>query len=101
MNSTTRAFSEALSMLVACGLLGLACAPAAPAPPAAPAKPTEAAKPAAPASPAAPSPAASPSPVASPAAKPAAFDERAVADFYRGKTLRLVVGTGVGGLYAA
>ncbi len=99
MNSTTRAFSEALSMLVACGLLGLACAPAAPARPAAPAKPTEAAKPAAPASPAAPSPAASPSPVASPAAKPAAFDERAVADFYRGKTLRLVVGTGVGGLY--
>jgi tripartite-type tricarboxylate transporter receptor subunit TctC len=64
------------------------------------------------ASPAAPSPAASPavgapSPAASPAAaaKPssaaptfAAFNESAVADFYRGKTVRLIVGFGAGGL---
>jgi tripartite-type tricarboxylate transporter receptor subunit TctC len=41
---------------------------------------------------------------ASPAAKPAlskaegaAFDEKAVADFYRGKTVRIIVGHGVGG----
>jgi hypothetical protein len=73
-----------------------ACAPAAapstpvPAPPptAAPPAPTPAA-PAAPAQPAA-KPAASPVPAA-------AYDERAVADFYRGKTLRLVVGLAAGG----
>jgi tripartite-type tricarboxylate transporter receptor subunit TctC len=71
-------------------------APAAkPAPTTAPAKPAEA-KPAA-------SPAAKPAeakPAASPAAKPAlskaegaTFDEKAVADFYRGKTVRLIAPT--------
>lgn len=94
--------------------LAAACQAAAPtSPTAAPAKPTEAAKPAAPAG----SPAASPAakPAASPAASPAAaastlpaavdmtgiaaFDERAVGEFYRGKTVRLVVGYGAGGGY--
>ena len=93
-----------------------ACAPT-PAAPAKPTeapkpaeKPTEAAKPAPPvASPAAASsPVASPSPAASPqaaaapgaapaAAKPAGFDQNAVAEFYRGKTLRIVVGLAAGG----
>jgi tripartite-type tricarboxylate transporter receptor subunit TctC len=44
----------------------------------------------------------SPSPVAAPASKPS-FDEAAVADFYRGKTLTFIVGYGPGGgfdLYA-
>src|SRR4026207_681526 len=29
----------------------------------------------------------------------AAFDEKAVADFYRGKTIRIVIGSGPGGTY--
>ncbi|MFN0071927.1 MAG: hypothetical protein ACKVVP_10625 [Chloroflexota bacterium] len=96
-------------------LLSAACSPAAPASPTvAPAKPTsgspEAAKPVA--SPAAPSA----SPVASPAASPAAaalipapaaapagakpsFSEQAVADFYRGKTIKILVGYAPGGGY--
>jgi tripartite-type tricarboxylate transporter receptor subunit TctC len=37
-------------------------------------------------------------PAASPAAKPA-FDEKAVADFYRGKTIRLITGGSAGGGY--
>ncbi len=94
-------------------LVSLACTPAAPAAPtAAPAPPT-----AAPPAPAA-SPAASPSPAAKPAAvpspspaaaaspaaapKPAAkptFNEQAVADFYRGKTLTILVGYSAGGGY--
>lgn len=103
------------------------CAPAASAPtaPPAPAKPTAAA-PAAPAKPASPVPAspapASPAPAASPAAKPAAaaspspmaaaspaaapsaaptsvggYDQAAVASFYRGKTIRVLVGFSAGG----
>ncbi|MBI4491951.1 MAG: hypothetical protein HY690_04075 [Chloroflexi bacterium] len=66
-------------------------APAKPAPTTAPAK-TEApaAKPAATAAPAA-------KPTEKPAAKPAEFDEKAVADFYKGKTLRIIVGYGPGG----
>lgn len=93
-------------------LLG-ACSPAAPPPPtAAPAKPT-----AAPAKPdAAPSPSGAPAakPAASPAASPVAspvaqsgagavptraFNEAAVAEFYRGKTVTLVVSSTVGGGY--
>src|SRR5437763_4128777 len=73
-----------------------ACAPAAapsppvPAPPPTPAPPAPTpAAPAAPAQPAA-KPAGSPVPTA-------AYDERAVADFYRGRTLRLVVGLAAGG----
>lgn len=94
-------------------LLLSACAPSPPpSPTAAPAKAPPPAAPEAKASPAA-SP--SPSPAAGPAAKPApstgsgqalskaegpaAFDERAVADFYRGKTVRIVVGFTAGGGY--
>lgn len=42
-----------------------------------------------------------PSPSVKPAPSPAAapFDEKAVADFYRGKTVRIVVGYGAGGGY--
>jgi tripartite-type tricarboxylate transporter receptor subunit TctC len=45
------------------------------------------------------SPAAAVSPLASPSAAPAAFDEAAVAAFYQGKTVRLIVGTAAGGGY--
>ncbi len=91
-------------LMVAVGLVLGACspapasAPATAAPPAA--KPTEAPKPAAAA---APSPSASPAAAAKPAEAPkpaaATFDEKAVADFYRGKTLRIVVGSAPGGGY--
>lgn len=104
------------------GLLLTACQPAAaPSPTAAPAKPTEAAakpaevkpteaaaKPAAPA--AAASPAAAPTTAPAPAAVPAAspvgaaapapkVDPKAIADFYSGKTIRIVVGFAAGGGY--
>jgi tripartite-type tricarboxylate transporter receptor subunit TctC len=109
-----------LAALSAALLLLAACAPAAPSPTAAPAKPAEAAKPAATAAPAKPTeatkpaekpaeakPAAKPTeapaakaaeakPAASPAAK-ATFDEKAVADFYRGKAVRIIVGFAAGG----
>ena len=69
----------------------------------APAKPVEAKPAASPAAKVADTkPAASPvakteaKPVASPAAK-AALDQKAVADFYRGKTIRIIVGTPPGG----
>lgn len=106
-----------LPLLLAGLLIASACAPTSqPSPTTAPAKPaaTTGAKPASPpaaASPAAgskPSPAAgaAASPMASPAAKPAAspaaaasFDEKAVADFYRGKTVRMIVGFAPGGGY--
>jgi tripartite-type tricarboxylate transporter receptor subunit TctC len=39
--------------------------------------------------------------VAAPSAEPAAFNERAVADFYRGKTVRIVIGFGPGGFFDA
>lgn len=71
-----------------------ACAPATPpTPTAAPPRPTEApaAKPTAAASPAA-------RPTEKPTAKPA-FDEQAVAEFYRGKALKMLVGTAAGGSY--
>lgn len=87
------------------------CQPApSPTPTTAP-KPTEAAKPAASpaASPAAAkpaaSPAASPAAVPAPATKPSAaaptrsFNEQAVADFYRGKTVTLIVSSTAGGGY--
>src|SRR5688500_7735214 len=37
--------------------------------------------------------------VAAPTASAAGFDERAVADFYRGKTVRIIVGSAPGGTY--
>jgi tripartite-type tricarboxylate transporter receptor subunit TctC len=118
-------FLSLLSAPVAGLILLGACTTAGPSPTAAPAKPTEAPKPAVPAVPAA-NPAAAPaaapaaSPAAAPAAKPAAspaaapaapaakpaaspaaakptFNEQAVADFYRGKTIRIVVGFAAGG----
>lgn len=94
-------------------VVGVACAPAAaPAPTVAPSKP--AASPAAASSPVAASPVAKPAPAGSPAAKPAAspaapspspspaaasrsYDQKAVADFFQGKTVRVVVGFGAGG----
>jgi tripartite-type tricarboxylate transporter receptor subunit TctC len=101
------------TVLSIAALLGAACASSAPASltTAPAAKPTEAPKPAAPAPAAAASPAAAPSPAAaavpspvpaSPAAAPApsalpavakpSFDTEAIASFYRGKTVRIVVG---------
>jgi tripartite-type tricarboxylate transporter receptor subunit TctC len=88
--------------LMALALLA-ACAPAAPSPTAAPAKPTEAPKPTAPAPTAVPAataaPAAvptSPAPAAAPAPK---VDTRAIEEFYRGKTIRVIVGSAPGGGY--
>jgi tripartite-type tricarboxylate transporter receptor subunit TctC len=82
---------------LAVGLMGLsllvACAPAAPAPTAAPAKPTEVTKPTAAAATAAPAPTAA---AAAPAPKP---DTRALEEFYRGKTVRVIVGSAPGGGY--
>ena len=91
--------TQYLSLLAALGLAMAACAPAAQPSPTAPAKqqgqpaPTTAPAKAA-ATPAATS--APAKPAASPAAK-AAFDEQAVADFYRGKTIRIIVGFAPGG----
>jgi tripartite-type tricarboxylate transporter receptor subunit TctC len=80
--------------LVVCALFLAACArPASPSPTAAPSKPE---------APAASAPAAKPAAASAPAAAPAdqpAFDERAVASFYRGKTIRFVVGFAAGGSY--
>ena len=103
-----------MSTVAALLVLVAACTPAAPSPSAAPANATEVPKPkpstqapaAAPASPAA-SPAVAagvPSAVASPAAKPAPseqapFNEQAVADFYQGKAIHIVVGFAAGGGY--
>jgi tripartite-type tricarboxylate transporter receptor subunit TctC len=82
--------------LMALALLA-ACAPAAPSPTAAPAKPTEAPKPTAPAPTAAPAAVAtSPAPAAAPAPK---VDTRAIEEFYRGKTIRVIVGSAPGGGY--
>src|SRR5205814_1900459 len=109
--ATGNRLSGALFAVAACGLILLACAPPqVGSPTAAPAKPAEAARPAEPAPRAEPSPAGpaqpaprgavTPAPAAGkPTAQPAAFDERAVADFYRDKIVRIVVGTGAGGLY--
>jgi tripartite-type tricarboxylate transporter receptor subunit TctC len=89
-----------MRLAVLAALLGLACAPtAAPSPTATPSKPSPAASPGA-----SPSPSPSPSPAAAAAAKPAeaaaaTFDERAVADFYRGKTIRIIVGFAPGGSF--
>ena len=106
--------------LVLALLLLAACAPAAPSPtvgsaPSAPApteapksapqpatSPVPAAQPAASPAPAAPGAAPASSPVAAPAAKPAApLDVKAVEEFYRGKTIRIVVGSAAGGGYDA
>lgn len=95
----SRLLSARLGVLSMLLLLSVAaCAPAAPATPTAP-----------PPKPTAQQPVAKPteSPVAEKvAAKPtdkpapkAAFDERAVADFYRGKTVRIIVGASPGGGY--
>ncbi|MBI4492475.1 MAG: hypothetical protein HY690_06750 [Chloroflexi bacterium] len=91
------------STLIACvpaapGPSAVSTAPAAtavakPVPTAAPARPTEAPKPAAKPTEA---PAAKPAAKESPAARPA-FDEKAVADFYKGKTVRIIVGAAAGG----
>ena len=109
--ATGNRLSGALFAVAACGLILLACAPPqVGSPTAAPAKPAEAARPAEPAPRAEPSPAGPAQPAApgavtpaaaagKPTAQPAAFDERAVADFYRDKFVRIVVGTGAGGLY--
>ncbi len=81
----------------------MACAPpAAPAPTSAPAKPAEAPKVAAPVAPAPPTvaPAVAAPKAAAPAAPPAAgatFDPKAIEEFYKGKTIRIVVGFAAGG----
>lgn len=81
----------AKTTLVCVLLLAMAaCAPTAPPSPTAPPKAAEPAKPAEPAKAAEPARAAP--------AKPA-FDEKAVGDFYRGKTVRFVVGFDPGGVF--
>ena len=100
-----------LTVFLLAAMLG-ACAPTAPpAQPTAPAAPPTAAPTTAPATTAAPAaaptsppavptlaPTAAPKPAAAtPGARP--VNEQAVADFYRGKTLRLIVGFGAGGGY--
>jgi tripartite-type tricarboxylate transporter receptor subunit TctC len=82
-------------------LLVAACAPAGPAPTAAPAKPTEApAKPTEAPKAAAPAPTTAPAAEKPAAAKPAAkVDTKAIADFYQGKTVRIIVGFEAGGGY--
>ncbi|MBI4491950.1 MAG: hypothetical protein HY690_04070 [Chloroflexi bacterium] len=103
-------FPHRLLALVSVAILAtVACAPQAPAPTAAPAKAPATAAPAQPAPTAAPAKAEAPTakpapttppaakPTEKPAAKPAGFDEKAVADFYKGKTIRIVVGRGPGG----
>ena len=105
-----------LVIAIATLMLLTACAPSSPTPTSPPSKATEpSAKPAAAESPAA-SPVAKPaaSPVASPAASPVAatasqgtaaavpartYNEASVADFYRGKTLSLIVSSTPGGGY--
>jgi tripartite-type tricarboxylate transporter receptor subunit TctC len=102
---SVQAAFRVIGLMVAGLLLTAACAPAAaPAPTAAPAKPTEAAKPAATTAPAAPAakPTEAPKPAApaAPAAAPAAkVDTKAIADFYSGKTVRIIVGFEAGGGY--
>ena len=98
-----RRFAVLPAALLTVVLILTACAPApAASPTAEPAKPTAPtgaapiASPAAAASPSA-SPVASPSPAAAAAAKPSGYDEQVVADFYRGKTFRIVVGLAAGG----
>ena len=105
-----------LSAVAALGLLMAACGQAAPASPtpqpeltSAPVASAPAAQPSSGASPPAalgvPSPGLAPSPAAANpaatggAAKIPTFDEQAVADFYRGKTIHIVVGFGAGGGY--
>ncbi|MBI4493565.1 MAG: hypothetical protein HY690_12315 [Chloroflexi bacterium] len=88
--------AAALFLLAGCG------APATPSPTAAPPKPAATA----PAPPATPVAKVAPSPVASPAAKPAAspepaakVDTKALEAFYKGKTMRIIVGFAPGGGY--
>ncbi len=85
--------------LVVCALLLAACARAAPASPAA--APTSAAAPAPTSASGAVQPAGAPaaSAAATPAGQSAAADDQAVANFYRGKTIRMVVGFAAGGSY--
>src|SRR5919197_5463397 len=89
------------SVAVAIGLAVSACAPAAaPSPTAAPAKPAATAEPAKPAAaPASPAAAPAAAPAASPAPAAAQVDTRAIEDFYKGKTVRIVVGFAAGGGY--
>ena len=90
-------------LLIVAGLLSAACSSASPGAPSSQTKaaPTESSKPASKAEPeSAPKVVASAAPktdVGAPSKSAAGFDEQAVASFYRGKTLRLVVGYAPGG----
>lgn len=118
MRSTSdRRAAAWMALLALAGLAAAACAPAAtPSPTAAPPKPAPTAAPAKEAAKPAPTtapakavekageakPAAKPTeaPAAKPAEKPAAkpaYDEKAVAEFYKGKTFRIIVGLSAGG----
>lgn len=91
-----------LSGAVALGLVWIvACAPtAAPSPTTAPPKPAATVAPTPrPAATTAPATQPKTPPAATPAAKPTASAEQAVADFYRGKTVRIVVGFGPGAAF--
>jgi tripartite-type tricarboxylate transporter receptor subunit TctC len=106
-----RASSLVLGAVAALGLLMAACGQAAPASPTPKPEPTlaPAAQPSSAPSPSAPlgvpSPGVAPSPAAANsaasggAASIPTFNEQAVADFYRGKTIHIVVGFGAGGGY--
>src|SRR5690606_16170255 len=103
LRGRSRPFAVA-GLVTALTLATVACAPAAqPSPTAAPANAAPTAPPAKSASqPAATSAPAKPaqSKAAAPAASPdgtAAFDEKAIADFYQGKTVRIIVGFTPGG----
>jgi tripartite-type tricarboxylate transporter receptor subunit TctC len=96
-----RLVAAATLLLAACGPTAASSPTAAPKPTTASAA-TTAANPSASPSAAAnlsASPVTSASPAASPAAAAPTYDEKAVADFYRGKTIRLIVGFGAGGGY--
>ncbi len=101
--TTGRQFLTMFVALTAVALLAIACAPAAPpSPTTAPAKPAPTTAPAQPSATQAPAakPAATQPPAAKPTEKPAAqADTKAVEDFYRGKTIRIIVGSAAGGGY--
>ncbi|HYU17393.1 MAG TPA: hypothetical protein VEQ11_01720 [Chloroflexota bacterium] len=95
----------AVTLIMAFGLLAAACGPAATPAPKTEAKPTEAPKAAAPvaaqptAAPTAAKPVAPPATAAPAAAAPPKVDTKAIEDFYKGKTVRIVVGFAAGGGY--
>lgn len=100
---TSTVTSGLLWTLGAISLLLAACTPSAPPTPTSASSPKPSVSPpnptSSPGAKAAPSPSPAAKPIASPSPAAPTFDERAVADFYRGRTVRIVVGYGAGGGY--